>query len=278
MATIKYPTLREIRDTHAWKRKYERYLPLSRFVFRPVGFLLTWLAIRVGLTSEAVSWWSGLVGLIGYGCLVSGREQLLLFGISSLIFFNILDCVDGSISRCMKTQNPYGQFLDSIMAWIDMGFWALIGTMAFRNPEFLFCPDPMGYSSIFWLAVGGLACYFHNLVGLLEGTFEQYLREKWNNIRTESKTDSKILPGDGETARYYHNEVQSSVIANIVRRIDHNLRVRETHYFLLVLAYFSKTIDLLLITFLFYNFMHVILLLFIYCRRGRQICDSLKKQ
>ncbi|MBT3879378.1 MAG: CDP-alcohol phosphatidyltransferase family protein [Candidatus Scalindua sp.] len=268
MATNKYPTLREIRDTHAWKREYERYLPLSRFVFRPVGFLLTWLAIRVGLTSEAVSWWSGFVGLIGYGCLMSGREQLLPFGIGALIFFNILDCVDGSISRCMKTQNPYGQFLDSIMAWIDMGFWALIGIMAFRNPEFLFCPNPMGYSPIFWLAVGGLACYFHNLIGLLEGTFEQYIRVGWNGIRTDSNNSSDNMPNkDGKDASCPYKRTLISIIG----KINHNLRVRETHYLLLVLAYLSKVIDLLLITYLFYYFIHVILLLVIYCCRGRQL-------
>jgi len=277
MAKSTYPTLQEIRSTHAWKREYERYLPLSRYVFRPLGFLLTWLAIRIGLTSESVSWLSGFVGLIGYLCLIINREKLLPVGIGLLLFFNLLDCVDGSISRTMKTENPYGQFLDSIMGWVDMGFWALIGIMAFQNPEFLFCPNPMGYSPVFWLAVGGLACYCHNLIGLLEGSFEQYLRDKWDNIRSDSKTDSEILPKDGEAARYSRNEVQFSIVANIVRRINHNLRIRETHYLLLILAYLSKAIDLLLITFLFYYIIHVILLLVIYCKRGRHLCDFLKK-
>lgn len=56
MATNIYPTLRDIHSTHAWKREYERYLPLSRYVFRPLLFLSPWLAIRLGLTSETVSW------------------------------------------------------------------------------------------------------------------------------------------------------------------------------------------------------------------------------
>ena len=109
MAKSTYPTLQEIRFTHAWKREYERYLPLSRYVFRPLGFLLTWLAIRIGLTSEAVSWLSGFVGLIAYLCLMSSQQQSLPIGISLLLFFNLLDCVDGSIARTMKTENPYGR-------------------------------------------------------------------------------------------------------------------------------------------------------------------------
>ena len=108
MTSSIYPTLKEIRNAHSWKCEYEKYLPLSRFVFRPIGFLFAWLAIRTGLTSETVSWLSGLAGLIAYICLMSGQEGLLLTGIGFLYFFNLLDCVDGSIARTMKTENPYG--------------------------------------------------------------------------------------------------------------------------------------------------------------------------
>lgn len=277
MVTKKYPTLKDICNAFSPRREYVRYLLIARYILYPIGFLLTWLAIRIGLTTETTAWLSGFVGLMGYLCLMSKQGYLLSIGIGLFVIFNILDCVDGSIARTMKTENPYGRFLDSIMGWIDMGFWALIGIMAFRNPEFLFCPNPMGYSPIFWLAVGGLACYCQNLIGLLEGTFEQCLRDKWDNIRSVSKTDSEIFPEEAETARYSRSEVQFSIVANIVRRINHNLRVRETHYLLLVLAYLSKTIDLLLITYLLYYFMHVILLLFVYCKRGRQLL-TLKKQ
>ncbi|ODS31307.1 MAG: CDP-alcohol phosphatidyltransferase [Candidatus Scalindua rubra] len=168
MAIPTYPTLQDIQDAHAWKREYERYLLLSRFVFRPLGFLLTWFVIRLGLTSEAVSWLSGLVGLVGCLCLISSQGQLLPIGIGLLFFFNLLDCVDGSIARTMKTENSYGRFLDAIMGWIDMGFWALIGIMAYRHPRLLYLCDPMGYGPIFWLAVGGLTCYFYNLLGYIE--------------------------------------------------------------------------------------------------------------
>ena len=273
-----FPTLQEIRYTHAWKREYERYLPLSRFVFRPAGFLLTWLAIRIGLTSEAVSWWSGFVGLIGCLCLMSSQEYLLPIGIGLLILFNILDCVDGSIARTMNTQNPYGRFLDSLMGWIDMGFWALIGITSFRHSHLLLWPDPLGKGVIVWLAAGGLTCYFFNLLGHVEKTFDQYVRKEWENIKRNSKTDPKGIPKDGKTAKPAHRNTPLLTAMRIVSKINHNLRVRETHYFLLILAYLSKAIDLLLITFLFYYIMHVILLLVIYCKRGRQLCDFLKKQ
>ncbi len=268
MTSSMHPTLREIRETHAWKRDYERYLPLSRFVFRPVGFLLTWLAIRIGLTSEAVSWLSGLIGMIAYLCMINSHEPLLPVGIVLLYFFNLLDCVDGSIARTMKTENPYGRFLDSIMGWVDMGFWALIGIVAYRHPELLCFSDPMGYGMVFWLAVGGLTCYLFNLLIYIEMCFDGCARKEWDSIRVKNKANSSNKAKDDKTKPDFHRETPPF---SVVRVICHNLRVRETHYFLLVLAYWGRTIDLLLGFFLFYYVMHIILLAIIYSSRGRRI-------
>ena len=267
MTNSTYPTLQKICDTHAWKRDYEKYLPISRFAFRPVGFLLPWIAIRIGLTSEAVSWLSGVIGLMAYLCLISSQEYLLLVGIGLLCLFNLLDCVDGSIARTMKTENPYGRFLDSLMGWVDIGFWALIGIVVYHHPDLLYFSYPKSYGPLFWLAIGGLTCYFSNLLGYVEMIFDQSVRGEWNSIRTNCKTDSKSIPKNEEVKQAYHRETPPF---SLVRIIYHNLKVRETHYFLLVIAYWGKVIDLLLGFFLLYYFLNTIFLIIIYSSRGKQ--------
>ena len=268
MVRYKYPTLKEIRDAHGWKRKYERYLPLSRYLFRHLGFLVTWLSIRIGLTSEAVSWISGFVGLVGFICLMGSHEQLLPVGIGLLMFFNLLDCVDGSIARVMNTQNPYGRFLDSLMGWIDMGFWAVIGVMAYRHPELLHSPDLLGKGVIVWLAIGGLTCFFFIIIGYIERIFDELLREEWNKLIEKDKVHqinafkSNVM-GDKKSLL--------QILKNIIREINNNLRVRETHYFLLILTYWGKVVDLFLAGFLFYYAFHTLLLIIIYSVRGKTI-------
>lgn len=259
MTKSTFPTLQEIRDTHAPKREYERYLLLSRYVFRPIGFLLTWISIRIGLSSEAVSWLSGFTGLIGFLCLLSAQKQLLPIGIGLLLIFNLLDCIDGSIARAMKTQNPYGRFLDSLMGWMDMAFWAVIGVMAYRHPQLLHWPDPLGKGVIVWLAIGGLASFFFVYTWYVEQIFDALLREDWDNLSGKPKTAIKA---------------HSSAPMNIIRRIIHNLRVRETWYFLLIIAYLTKFVDLLLVAFLFFFALHVLSLIIIYRVRGRQVRDA----
>ena len=268
-----FPTLKDIRSAHTWKRNYERYLPLSRYIFRPIGFVMTWAAIRMRLTSESVSWLSGLVGLLGYICLLSQQLGMLPFGIASLLIFNLLDCVDGSIARTMKTENPYGRFLDSIMVWIDLGFWALIGIMAYHHPNLIRYPYAFDQGRIFWLAVGGLASYFSILANYIEIIFDRSAREAWNKINNKSNTDIDKFNAEGTISANKIKESPRFSLRRIIVIINHNLRVRETHYMLLILGFALNLINLFLTVFLFYYFILSITLVYIYCRRCKYLRD-----
>lgn len=264
------PTLRDIRGAHGWKMAYEQYLPLSRYVFRPVGFLLTWAAVRMGWTSEGVSWLSGLVGLAGCGLLASGSPEMLPVGIGVLFLFNLLDCVDGSLARTLKTQNPYGRFLDSICGGvIDLAFWGIVGIMAFQHPQLLHWPQPWGYGPVFWLAVGGATCFLCIFLGFLERTFDDLLREQWDRQQGLVARPHAVI---------VHSDIQSELISGNrglwsawLREIVTNMRVRETHYSLLLIAYLAERVDLLLDGYLLFYFGASIFLLAVYAKRGRKI-------
>ena len=120
MIESKYPTLQEIRESHAPRIEYERYLLVNRFIFRPPAFLAVWVAIRLGISSEVVSWISAVAAFMGFVFLLWPGTPMISLGIIFLMLFNFFDCVDGDIARTMKTRNPYGHFLDSIMSWADM--------------------------------------------------------------------------------------------------------------------------------------------------------------
>lgn len=274
MGSIKrYPTLKEIFEAHAERKEYSQYLFLARYVLYPLGFLLTWICIRIRMTTETVAWFSGVVGLLGYLCLIGGQESLLVLGIGFLVFFNLLDCVDGSIARTMKTQNPYGRFLDSLMVWIDLGFWALIGVMAYRHSNLYFLFDSSIQNPMIWLAVGGLASYFSILANYIEIIFDRSAREAWDEINNKPNTDTDKLNREGTISASNLKESSQFSLRQIIVIINHNLRVRETHYLLLILAFVFNLIDLFLITFLFFYFSLSIILVVIYCRRCKYLRD-----
>ncbi|MDD5559543.1 CDP-alcohol phosphatidyltransferase family protein [Candidatus Methylomirabilis sp.] len=269
----KLPTLQEIQEAHVSRWWYEQYLPLNTYIFRPIGFRLTWIAVRMGLSSEAVSWMSAVVGLAGCVLLLSGSRLTVPVGLALLVVFNLLDCVDGDIARCMRTQNPYGRFLDSVCGGvIDLGFWAVVGVMAFRHPELLLWTEPFGYGPMFWLALGGITCFLCEILSFLEHRFDELLRP-YRESRSE----------DQAGAEQHHEEISESDPAMLQGRqsawplrliVATNLRVRETHYFLLVIAYLTSAVDVLLSLYLTYYLTHSLLLLGVYCIRGRQVRQS----
>lgn len=265
------PTLQDIREAHSWKRDYEKYLPISRFIFRPIGFLLTWMAIRVGLTTEAVSWFSGIVGVAGCLCLLSVSEGLLPLGLALLLFFNLLDCVDGSIARTMKTENPYGRFLDSVCGgFIDMSFWAVVGVMAFRHPDLLLWPTAFGYGPLLWFAIGFATCCLSIFLGFLEKNFDDLLRLQWDRVRLKGEEKSRTGESVKQNAAKSASPIEGKA-RRVLKIINHNFRVRETHYFLLILTFYYHSIDFLLVAYLFYYLNHTILLLVVYSARGKLI-------
>jgi len=270
--TSSVPTLKEIREAHSWKRDYERFLPVSRFLFRPVSFPVTWLAIRLGLTSEGVSWLSGIVGLAGCIFLMSEVQTSLVTGIGLLMLFNLLDCVDGGIARTMKTQNPYGRFLDSTCGGIiDLIFWAVIGIMAFRNPEYVFTRNIPSFANSTWLIIGILTCFLSIWLVYVEQTFDSLLRPSWEMMNT-SESSASI---DWKTQ--VNIQYTPSATITVLRIINNNLRVRESHYIVLLIAFIGRFIDLFLATFFFYYLASNVILMAIYSFRGAKVKDHLRK-
>lgn len=259
------PTLQEIRKAHSGefqRMEYERPLILNRYVFRPVAFLLTWVAIRMKLSSESISWLSGVVGLVGCILLTSGSKAPVSAGLWMLIFFNLLDCVDGDIARTMRTGNPYGRFLDSVCGGvIDLAFWGVVGILGFRHPALLRYPEGFGHGPLFWLGVGGATCLLAVTLGYLERTYDELLKEPWNQRQ-------RALPARTADAGSQKVEGPATVM---LRHLSRNLRVRETHYVLLLIAWWIRAVDLLLVAYLAFYAVYVLLSLALYTHRGRVI-------
>jgi len=253
MTAAPAPSLAAIRAAHGAKRGYERCLVLSRWLFRPLGFAATWALLRLGVSSEAVSWLSALVGLAGIAALVAGSEGAGVAGLVLLALFNLLDCVDGSLARSAGTGNPYGRFLDSACgAVVDLAFWAAVGVAAFRHPAQAGAVAP----SLTWLAVGGAACFLAALLLVVERAYDELLAGPWSR-----------LAGAGPPGAIAGSDAPGSLL----RQLERNLRVRETHYALLAVAWWAAALHVLLAGALVYYLARVSVTLAVYVRRGRVV-------
>ena len=100
----------------------------TRLVLRPVSFPVTWAALRMGLSPAFVSYFSGILAIIGGIFFAWPSIQIDLpipvypvlagIGIILLNIFSILDCVDGNMARVTGKAGPWGGWADAVMGFI----------------------------------------------------------------------------------------------------------------------------------------------------------------
>jgi phosphatidylglycerophosphate synthase len=90
----------------------------TRFVLRPISMPVSWAALKMGFSANAVSYISVLFSLAG-GVLFSFPGYWIP-GAGAVLFnvFSVLDCADGNIARVTKTASPWGAWADAVMGFI----------------------------------------------------------------------------------------------------------------------------------------------------------------
>jgi phosphatidylglycerophosphate synthase len=90
----------------------------TRFVLRPLSVPVVWLALRLGLSANGVSYLSALFSVTGGVLFSLPGFALPLWGAILLNVFSILDCADGGVARITKTASPWGGWADAVMGFI----------------------------------------------------------------------------------------------------------------------------------------------------------------
>jgi len=90
----------------------------TRFVLRPLSMPLTWAALALGLSANAVSYLSVLLSAAGGVLFSLPGFWPPLGGALLLNGFSLFDCVDGNIARVRKTASPWGGWADAVMGFV----------------------------------------------------------------------------------------------------------------------------------------------------------------
>ncbi|MDA3022288.1 MAG: DUF5941 domain-containing protein [Actinomycetota bacterium] len=85
----------------------------STFVVRKLSKPLTGLAIRLGLSPNAVTSISFLIGLLAAAAFAAGSRWFLIIGAILLQLSLVIDCVDGEVARATSRFSTLGAWLDA---------------------------------------------------------------------------------------------------------------------------------------------------------------------
>jgi len=102
--------------------KYEIWL---YYVMRPLSFWPTWVFLKLGISANQTTVTSAVVGMVG--ALLIGHPSLAwrVTGAVCINLWLLLDLVDGNIARYRKTCSGYGDFLDTVAAYLVLGVFFL---------------------------------------------------------------------------------------------------------------------------------------------------------
>ena len=202
--------------------------------------------------------------------------EFIWVGIGLLIFFNLLDCVDGSIARVMRTENPYGKLLDSVLGdVVDFAFFGALGILTYRHPQLLYWPFPFNNGSIFWIVISGLTAFFYVLLRNIEQLFDYQIFELECNLHTTASPpgeDSKN-ESSGDSAQ----KPKKRTWKDRLRLLDRNLKVRETHFLFFITAISLNAVDVFLLFFLVYYLFHTLITGGVYFYRAKRVRDLASK-
>ena len=143
---------REVKsDFNSSKKQYADAL-VSRWFYRPAGFLFTPLFIKAGLSGNQVS----LVGLlIGWAAniLLAFGGGLLVLGAIFYVLFAVVDFCDGNVARYRKTSTNNGRLVDYFVGASVSTFTPLFVAVGVSQGSELL----LGLSAEYYIVIGALA-------------------------------------------------------------------------------------------------------------------------
>lgn len=207
-----------------WKKSKDPLI--CRFIYRPISLLLSPLFCEIGMSANAVSCFSILVGVLA--CVLFCVSMPLIAALV-LIIWAILDCVDGNIARTVR-KDPSGAFFDAVSGYICQALlFACIGFYLYGTTGGLLV-DAGNPVIIF---VGSLASLFDILSRLV---FQKY--------RNTISHDVSGASG--------HDALSSNPVLRIRSRLDESMSIGGYLPAVLVFATMFAMLDIIVLIWFFY--------------------------
>lgn len=171
-----------------WKRRKDPIF--SKLFYRPVSFLTASICANLGISANAVSYFSAIIGVIAAILFLFNNNLFAILGGVLVNIWLVLDCTDGNIARSVKSQ-PMGEFADSVSSYTIVALiFNTIGYYVFQHGGYIFKEG-----SVLILLLGAFASSFDTLARLIFQKFQNISNDyfKSKNIEFDSKSEeSKI--------------------------------------------------------------------------------------
>jgi len=176
-------TLREIRDSFPKDKGGIFWVDLW---VREISFFGAWVAIRLGLRANYVSYISIIIGVLACFSTAFYGYWGAVIGAGLFNIWLILDCVDGNVARVMHESEGYGDFVDAVSGYIVMGFGFLsTGLNVAHTGRDFKIPVLQNLDFVLLGAIASIGCVLSRLI------YQKFMNVD-NSVGKDTKSDSHV--------------------------------------------------------------------------------------
>ncbi len=109
------------------KAAQERHDIMFRWFARPLSFPVAWLALRLGLVPNHVTYASLFGNCVALGLIATGDRSTMSAGVLVALASLVLDAADGNMARTSRRFSPLGEWLEGVGAYLLYAGFHLAG-------------------------------------------------------------------------------------------------------------------------------------------------------
>ena len=232
-----YPNIQDLKVADGEKSKYSSVL--VRNFFRPISYYFSWVFVRIGFSSNKITFLSGLVAFLG-GLFIS--INLGYIGSIFFLFWPILDCCDGTVARFNKKGGLSGSFIDALFGYFSLNMVFIpLGILSELRETVFFSPI---FENINFIIIGSFASVFDLLSRLSYQKYLNYFNDDTFSKKKLSKSNYRRIGSELALAGFLSPLILFSILYNFTHFVLlFYFLVNLTGYVLSVSKLILKTID-----------------------------------
>lgn len=232
-----------------WKRKKDSII--GRILYREISFYISSFFANIGVSANAVSYMSMLVGIVGCALFLFHDYALSVIGAALINVWALLDDADGNMARSVKKE-PFGEFADGISSYV------LVAMMCTSFSIYTyFCGGVFLPPGIIWIVyIGAVASNSDTLMRLI---YQKY------------KSNERELVDQGVLAIENDYRIDHSKAGSFRARIEAEFGLSETMTVVLLICTIFRALDILVVYYFLYYFFACLLTSIIYVRKAINI-------
>jgi phosphatidylglycerophosphate synthase len=231
---------------------------------RPATYPLAALCLNMGITPNTISVVTIIVTVAAFILMCINNPICMVVGLFVMNLWIVFDCMDGNMARTLKQNSYMGEFYDAMGGYTVCALSLLgAGILGYHSGRNVF-----EFFGAYLMPIGAM--------GSITDIFSRLVYQKYtaNSMIADAKRGREIVR-ENDTVSQLPNKLN---ILYIRSRVDKELGPGGFFPPILLIAYFVKTMDIVVVFYTLYHVAALVVILYIFCRKATRYDKEARKE